>query len=269
MGSRLSMNGAHLGFARNIPLFRGLTDAEKDSLLKDGGIYAYPRRNTLFIQGDAISSLYVVCAGTVQLSRSTPDGREVTTDIRSAGDTVGEKEMFSSGSRHQVSAIAVDHVEAFKLPAERVRAVAGSNVVLSRNLLASIAQSATQREVEMEHRATMKSSQVISCYLQHLCVSRGFDPRGFTLPYKKSLIASRLGMELETFSRALPVLKENGIAVEGAHVAFRDFDAVDDHTCGLCSVNDFCRAHRKIREERKAEGDEHGPENHSCAVQRI
>ena len=48
------------------------------------------------------------------------------------------------------------------------------------------------------------------------------DVHGFTLPFKKSLIASRLGMELETLSRALPKLKEHGITVKGSQVVFHD-----------------------------------------------
>lgn len=76
-----------------------------------------------------------------------------------------------------------------------------------------MAERAHIAEVEAEHQATMSAAQLVACFMQRLCVLYNFDPKGFDLPYSKTLIASRLGMELETFSRTLAKLKEHGIAV--------------------------------------------------------
>ena len=49
-------------------------------------------------------------------------------------------------------------------------------------------------ELEAEHQANMFAAQLVACFLQRLCVLYDFNPKGFDLPYSKSLIASRLGM---------------------------------------------------------------------------
>jgi CRP-like cAMP-binding protein len=78
------------------------------------------------------------------------------------------------------------------------------------------------KQEEMERQVTMTAPQILAHFLRQICDSHGLDPRGFALPYKKSLIASRLGMELETLSRAWPKLKDHGIIVKGSYVSFPD-----------------------------------------------
>jgi hypothetical protein len=47
-----------------------------------------------------------------------------------------------------------------------------------------------------------------------------------TLPYEKSLIASRLGMQPESFSRAILKLRPIGVQVEREHVAIADVSSL-------------------------------------------
>ena len=91
---------------------------------------------------------------------------------------------------------------------------------VANRLLSSLARFAIMKQIEVEQQATMTAPQLLDCFLRQLCRSYELDPHGFTLPYKKSLIASRLGMEMETLSRAWPKLKDHGIMVKGSHVIF-------------------------------------------------
>jgi hypothetical protein len=91
--------------------------------------------------------------------------------------------------------------------------------------------------------------------LERLCLLYDFDPAGFELPISKTLIASRLRMELETFSRALKKLSAHGITVTGTHVAFTDRGKVGRFVCDACSMREECQTHallhgisEKIRE---------------------
>jgi hypothetical protein len=92
----------------------------------------------------------------------------------------------------------------------------------------------------------MNATQIVACFLQHLCVSHQLDPRGFDLPYSKSLIASRLGMQLESFSRTLPKLRELGIVVSGKHVSFVNVNTAQHYACGACSVAEECPTHQDM-----------------------
>lgn len=247
MPPKQNASHTYMEIVRGLPLLEGMTETEKSALLGKGRIFSYPRKTALFLQGDAVDSFYIICAGTVQLVRSTPDGHDVTTGLFTEGDALSEKEIFTAADRHSLSAMAVDGVVVLKLPAEALKQSIASSEALARNVLASLARAATLAEREVEQRVTMTAAQMISCYLQHMCVAHDFKPEGFTLPYKKSLIASRLGMELETFSRALPKLREHGISVSGPRVTFEDFAAIDAHACARCSVNEFCTTYKSLR----------------------
>jgi len=103
--------------------------------------------------------------------------------------------------------------------------------------------------VEAEHKATMTAAQQVGCFLERLCILHDFDPHGFDLPYSKTLIASRLGMELETFSRALAKVRDHGISIQGSRVSFNDIQEVEDFACADCSMAGNCDEHEMLRQK--------------------
>ena len=235
---------------RKIPLFSGFTEEEKDELFKDGRVTSYQRRQTIFRQGDALQNLYIVCSGTVQVFRETPDGREITLDILSTGDIACTREIFELSSTHLANAIAVNDAVVMTLPKAWLVKTAQKNPMFALNLLSVISRQSRMIEVDAEHQATMSAPQLVACFLQHQCAAHGFNPRGFELPVSKSLIASRLGMELETLSRSLPVLKKYGMTVKGKQVVFHDFPSIEQNVCSHCSVMDTCQARKLVRQKK-------------------
>ena len=240
------------GFLRDIPLFSGLGKEEKDSLLKDGRISTYRRRQTIFRQGDPLQNFYIVCNGTVQVFRQTPEGREITLNILTAGDMACSREIFELSSVHIAHAASVNDASVMSFPRKWLLEAARKNGDFALNLLSALSRQSRMTEVDAEHQATMSAPQLAACYLQHLCALHGLNPREFELPVSKSLIASRLGMELETLSRALPVLKKYGITVKGKNVVFHDFPAIEQHVCGHCSVMESCQARKIVRQKKEA-----------------
>lgn len=231
---------------KSIPLFSGLTDQEKDVLLAGGRTHAYSKGEHLFLHGDELKNFYIICNGTVRIYRSNADGHETTTDVAISGKTMCKTEVFQASRLHTVSAVAVDDVVVMEFPVSWLKDAVKNNSTLALNVISALSRYAFMVEVEAEHQATMSATQLVACFLQRLCILHGFDPHGFDLPYSKSLIASRLGMELETFSRTLPKLKGNGISVEGSRVSIYDLDAIDEYVCGSCSVMEDCPTHQTL-----------------------
>ncbi len=60
--------------------------------------------------------------------------------------------------------------------------------------------------------------------------------------YSKTLIASKLRMELATFSRTLKKLIQEGIEIQGSHVSFTDSQKTNDFVCSQCSLFEECSA---------------------------
>lgn len=231
---------------RAMPLFSGLTDKDRDGLLKGGRIRHCERGEALFHHGDPVAHFYVIVSGTVQLYRENPDGKEKTIDVLKSGQTMCEGEIMDSCRGHRVNAMAVDSAAVMEFPAVWLKEAAKQHSVFALNLLSLIAQHAHMAEVEAEHQATMSAAQLVACFMQRLCVLYDFDPKGFELPYSKTLIASRLGMELETFSRTLARLKDRGIVVNGSHVAITDVGSIGQYVCGVCSISEDCPTHQAM-----------------------
>lgn len=235
--------------AKTLSLFSGLSEKDKDDLIAAGRICHFPRGQVLFHHGGPVTHFYILLKGAVQLYRASGDGREKTIEILKSGQTLCESEIMDSCRNHRANAMALEEAVLLEFPVAWLKEAAGNHSVFALNLLSLIADQAHRAEIEAEHQATMSAAQMVACFLQRLCVLYDFDPKGFDLPYSKTLIASRLGMELETFSRTLGKLKEHGIAVQGIRVSIHDLARIKEYVCGFCSIAEDCVTHQAM--ERK------------------
>ena len=237
---------------RTLRLFSGLTEQEKDGLLRCGRVRTLARGEMLFFHGEPVTHFYLILDGNIQLFRENQDGDEKTLHVLKAGQTICESEILDACRNHRAHAKAVNDTKVMEFPLQWLKDSSRANSTFALNLLSLIAAHAHMAEVEAEHQATMTAAQLVACFLQRLCVLYEFDPKGFELPYNKTLIASRLGMELETFSRTLAKLKEHGIVVNGTHVKINDLARIEHYVCGMCSIAEDCTTHKAM--EKKARG---------------
>lgn len=236
-----------------LALFSGLSEQEKESLLEGGKQRRLARGKMLFIHGEKITHFYILLSGAMQLFRVSPDGTEKTIAILQPGQTMCEDEIMDSCHGHRASAVAIEDSAVLEFPVAWLKDTARAYSAFALNLLSLIADRAHLMEVEAEHQATMSAAQLVACFIQRLCVLHNFNPSGFELPYSKNLIASRLGMEAETFSRTLAKLKDHGIIIEGNRVAITDLARIDAYVCDACSISRECTTHQAM--ERKMSGN--------------
>lgn len=229
-----------------LPLFSDISKSEGDLLLRNSRMMVCKRGQFLFMHGDSITHFYVICRGAMQIFRETPGGHEVTNNILIAGDSVNADEVVSRQKLHQVNARAVEDCSLLEIPVPWMRQHLKDFDHMAEKLLASLSDRLNGAQLEAEHLTTMSASQMVACYLQKLCVLYNFDPHGFELPYTKTLIASRLRIEKETFSRTLQALREQGITVSGTHVSIQDMRKAKNIVCVECSVADECGTHRAL-----------------------
>ena len=234
---------------RNLSLFSGMTEQDKDVLIKAGRIRQCPRGQMLFSHGEPVTHFYVVEKGTFQLFRTNADGHEKTVAVLKSGQTMCESEILDGCRTHRVNAVPVEDSTLMEFPVSWLKDAAKSHTAFALNLLSKISGQAHLAEVEAEQQATMSAAQLVACFLQRLCVLYDFNPAGFDLPYSKTLIASRLGMELETFSRTLAKLKEHGIVVQGTHVAIHDLKRIEQYVCSMCSIAEDCHTHQAMEKK--------------------
>ena len=96
--------------------------------------HMYPRDyapgQALIRQGDVSDELLLISDGEVEISSLTPEGRRLVIDRSHRGDVLGEMALLTSEPR-MADAIAIDHVRALVLPAQKFHELARAYPELS------------------------------------------------------------------------------------------------------------------------------------------
>ncbi len=242
--SRSQTKSNCIDFVKKLPLFQGLTDDQKISILNEGQVLHYAEGRYLFRHGDSLRSFYIICDGVIKISYVSPEGENRVTDILTSGHSICKAEIFQLDKNHSANAIIVKDAEVMKFPKSWLIENVKKYDVFALNLLVAISYELSNIRMEVEQQAQMSSMQLLMCFFKKLCFFYNFDPAGFELPYSKSLIAARLGVKSETFSRMLAKLKEYGIIIEGSHVSIKDMKVIQKDVCSACPIEEDCLARK-------------------------
>lgn len=216
-------------------LFANLDHAHITDLVSQTSIKTCPKNYMLFAHEEDAQWFYLVAEGWVKLFRETLDGNEAVIDIFTDGHVFGETSLFGNG-RYSSSAQVIEDATLLVLPLSALRQLIEREPKVALNMLDSMTRFRQQQERELEHRSLQNAPQRIGCFLLRLCKPEQETDVTLHLPYDKTLIAARLGMKPETFSRALARLREEtGIAVSGASVHISNIARLTEYTCSACS----------------------------------
>lgn len=211
---------AHL---RSVPLFRDLDD----DILSEIAEFTHPRElgrgEILFQAGDAFQGFFVLTSGHIQLSRLAPSGHEKVVEIIGPNETFAEAVLFMAGRKYPVDAQALEKSHLLEIDAEGFNRLLDQRQRLSRNLLGAMSKRLHQLVQDVAALTLEDATGRVVGYLLAQEPEGGGAGAEIHLPAKKAAIASRLGIQPETFSRVLGRLRESGaIEVEGDTIRIRD-----------------------------------------------
>ena len=213
-----------------LPLFAGIEPATLRVLFAGASVRRYPRHAVLFVQGEPARHFYVVLDGWVELFRAAPDGQETVIAAFGRGDSFAEAASFAEG----VFPVGAQVAEAARLLVVPARSFTGQlrrNPALAVNMLASMSRHLRGLVQEIEQRAVQSAAQRLGAFLLKRC-PRGDAAAVIDLPADKGLVAARLGMRPETFSRALAKLRAVGVSTRDRRVAVSDVGALRRYVRG-------------------------------------
>jgi len=193
------------------PLFRAMGPKITRAIIADRSPRHYARGELLFEEGDPAHGFFCVLEGWAKLYRLSEDGEEVVVAIFSAGETLAEVAMFLGG-RYPASCEAAAPSRILEIDAENLRRALLAEPQLAFDMLAAASLRLRQLVHEIEQLKARSAPQRIAAFFVELA-PRTEGPVTIELPYEKALIASRLGMKPESFSRALGKLGEIGVSV--------------------------------------------------------
>jgi len=214
----MSITHADIGAVKALPLFENLPPEALSDTIGHAVVRQYPIRTVLFVQGDDADRFFVVLGGWVKLFRQAKTGAEAA----------------ALGLGHfPVSAECATAVRLLEVPAEPFKKQLAADPDLMLRIIASLSLRLKGFVRRNELLITRTASQRVAMFLLAFaseCSEEG--ARSVKLPYNKLLIAGRLGMKPETFSRALSELRQIGVNVSRSEVMIEDVETVEQFANG-------------------------------------
>lgn len=222
MMHRSAMTSDDWAVLKSTPLFGAMPDDAIVALVGMAAPRQYDKGVLLFQQNDPATSFFVILEGWVKISRMTPDGSEVVVGVFRRGETFAEASMFLGG-RYPANAEVVVQCRLLRIDGEAFRKRIRENPDLSLCMLASASYHLKSLVQQIEQIKLLSAPQRIADFLLELSSTRQ-GAAEITLPYEKSLIANRLGMKPESFSRAIAKLRTLGVVVNHGRITIDDVE---------------------------------------------
>jgi CRP-like cAMP-binding protein len=209
-----------LDLLSHAPLFRALAPEELGGIVAGTREVRVDRGGLIFQRGDPCVGFHIVAFGQVKLALGTADGAEKVVEIIGPGMSFGEAVMFADRP-YVVSATALADTLLLHVGKEALLRELERDPRIARRMLASLSARQHMLMKDMEALTLHSATQRVIGYLARLEDEAG--GARVTLPAQKSLVASRLNLTPEYFSRILHDLAAAGVVrIEG-----RDIEIVD------------------------------------------
>jgi CRP-like cAMP-binding protein len=203
-----------------IALFSGLAPESLAPIVKATREIRCKKGEMLFYRGDPCSGFHIVVYGQVKLSFTSPQGTEKVVEVINQGQSFGEAIMFLD-KPYVVSAQALADGLLLHVAKTAVFAELERDHQFGRRLLGGLAWRTHQLMLDVEGYSLLSGRQRIMNYLLDEIPQAGQDKASVVieLPVTKGVIASRLNLTQEHFSRILHELVEQGlIEVDGKRI---------------------------------------------------
>jgi len=211
-------------FLANMPLFRELGSDELDRIALNTQQVHAAKGKILFRRGDPALGFYIVVFGQVKLYFNSPRGDEKVVDLNGPGQSFGEAVMFMERS-HVVTAQALSDSMLLHVRREVIFEELARDQNFVRRVIAGLSSRLHRLMSDLESDSLHSGTQRIIGYLLRDSEDKP-EPKSeieVTLSATKGVIASRLSLTQEHFSRILHDLSARGlIEVRGRSIYIPD-----------------------------------------------
>ncbi|MDO4904777.1 MAG: helix-turn-helix domain-containing protein [Lautropia sp.] len=166
----------------------------------------------LYKAGDPFEALYPIRAGFFKSRVLSPDGREQIIGFPMPGDVLG----FDAISRDcfHSDAVALEDADVCVVPFSELESIGRAFAPLQQRLHRIFSREIVRDQGLMMLLGTMRAEERVGAFLLELSrrfLRRGFSPNQFILRMTREEIGNYLGLKLETVSRTLSRLQEQGV----------------------------------------------------------
>ena len=215
----------------HVPLFNGLMPEEVARIARGTREMHAARGDILFHKGDTCTGFHLIVYGQVKPAFTSPAGGEKVVEILSQGQTFGEAVMFME-KPYLVYAQALTDSLLLHISKAVIMEELEGDPKLGRKMIAGMAMRLHHLITDVESYSLHSGRQRIIGYLlrEQPDTEDAEKSVTVTLPTNKGVIASRLNLTQEHFSRILHELSDKElISVEGRKIHIPDVEKLRDY----------------------------------------
>lgn len=212
-----------------IYLFAELDDQQLSRVLRSTQRINLPAKSLLFEAGQPADRFYLVRQGQVKLFSLSMEGDEKVMEILNPGNTFAEAIMFMQARRYPVSAQALVDSELYSFDMKGFRQILEESHQTCYRLMAGMSRRLHARINEISNLTLHNATYRLVVFLLEQLPEDAIELAEIHLSTPKSVIASRLAIQPETFSRILTRLSASGlIEVKGNDISLLDVQGLRD-----------------------------------------
>lgn len=195
--------------------------SEPEGLDAVGTVCTFARNETIFDEGQDISSSYKVVSGVVRLCRVTADGRRQIAGFRLPGDLIG----IEWTGEYEMTAEAVRDVVAVRFARGRLERLSQEKPAVRDHLLVHLRQDLCAAQEHLIMLGHQTATERVASFLLSLARRvHATDGAVIDMQLGRQDIADYLGLTLETVSRTFSDLTSQGVIAspKRRHVVIRN-----------------------------------------------
>ncbi|EHK53216.1 cyclic nucleotide-binding protein [Mesorhizobium alhagi CCNWXJ12-2] len=200
-----------------LPLFKGLTAAELDEMLRGARSVRYPKQSAVFEQEAEAHSFFVLLDGHIRVVRTTPEGHQVIVRYISEGEIFGVAAALGR-TTYPASAIAAVDCVALVWPNALWSELSLRFPSFGANTYKTVGSRLQETHTRVVELSTEQVEQRVAHALLRLVNQTGQKTdQGIEIdfPISRQDIAEMTGTTLHTVSRLLSAWEERGLIVSG------------------------------------------------------
>jgi CRP-like cAMP-binding protein len=205
----MSLTQQHIEQIRHCTLFAPLTDAELSQVASHGHLVELNSGQTIFSQGESCHYFYLVQRGMIKLYRISVDGTEKVMDLAGPKQLFAEAVMFAG--KYPLHAASIEPSTVFAFDCKDFMGLLKNNNELCFSLMSSMSHCLNGMINEIDRLTLHSGTQRLAEYLLEQVPEGVMQSSRIRLLVPKLVIASRLGIQPETFSRIMGRLRSDGM----------------------------------------------------------
>jgi len=209
---------------RSVHLFSALSEEQRKRVADHAMRVKLDEGQMLFCQGDSADRFFIVLQGQMRLFRLPREGSEKIVDIVAPGQTFAEALAFRNAARYPVCAGSLCRAEVVSIDARDFALMLQESVETCFVVLGALSQRLHALIGEIDNLTLQTATIRLARYLL-----KNLPAQGCVLEFdvRKTVVASRISIKPETFSRIVKKLKElNIIDVKSSEVTVLNREAL-------------------------------------------